>query len=98
MKPSPLSLSQKPFLTYITIRGGKNKHSKRKTIDGHPYEFMLYLQLQRQLEAGQVFVPLSTKHRSIEEDLIPYRIGPIPGNRFFSSLIAQYCNNRQGHA
>ena len=68
----PTQFIPKALLTYITIRGSKNKHSKRKTIDGHPYEFMLYLQLQRQLEAGQVFVPLSTKHRSIEEDLIPY--------------------------
>ena len=27
-----------------------SRHSKRKTINGHLYEFMLYLQLQRQLE------------------------------------------------
>lgn len=70
----PTQFIPKGLLSYITIKTGssKNKHSKRKRIDGHLYEFMLYLQLQRQLESGQTFIPLSTKHRSIEEDLIPY--------------------------
>ena len=70
----PTQFIPKGLLSYITTKtgSGKNKHSKRKTINGHIYEFMLYLQLQRQLESGQTFIPLSTKHRSIEEDLIRF--------------------------
>lgn len=70
----PIQFIPKALLACITVKSSdhKNKRHKRKIIDGHLYEYMLYLQLQRQLEAGQVFVPASTKHRSIEEDLIPH--------------------------
>ena len=70
----PTQFIPKSLIPSITVKiaDSENKKQKKKVIDGHLYEYMIYLQLQRQLEAGQVSVHMSTKYRSFEEDLIPY--------------------------
>ena len=61
----PVSLRK--YLTYKTKDG--NGRTVKK-IDGDRYEFMVYLQLSKEISDGTVFIRASNSFRALEDDLI----------------------------
>lgn len=49
-----------------------DKRRKFMLVNGHRYEYMVYMRLNKMLDSGQVYIKDSINHRKLEDDLIPY--------------------------
>jgi len=56
-----------------TFPDSKDKRRKIKMINANRYEYMLYMQLNKMLDSGQVYIPESINYRRLEDDLIDYK-------------------------
>lgn len=50
----------------------KDKRRKIRMVNANRYEYMVYLQLDKMLDSGKVYIHDTINYRRLEDDLIPY--------------------------
>ena len=64
----------------------QNKRRKIKMINAARYEYMVYSQLQKMLDSGQVYISESISYRRLEDELIPIDIWIRDKNKILDEL------------
>lgn len=66
----PMNFFPKMHRKYLTCKAKDNNNRTVRKIDGDRYEFMVYMQLCKEITDGTVFVRASNSYRALEDELI----------------------------
>ena len=71
----PLDFIPKSLRAYVIERftDQKDKRRKIRMVNANRYEYMVYMQLDKMLDSGQVYIHDTINYRRLEDDLIPYK-------------------------
>lgn len=70
----PLDFIPKKNQSHVIVKftDQTDKRRKIKKINANLYEYMVYMQLNKMIESGQVYIDDTVNYRNLEDDLIPY--------------------------
>jgi hypothetical protein len=93
----PLAFIPKSLRIQVIARFADQKDKRRKIgmVNANRYEYMVYLQLNKMLDSGQVYIHNTINYRRLEDDLIPYEYWLANREKILSQLNLPILNQRK---
>jgi len=90
----PIAFIPKNLQSYVIEKFSdlKDKRRKIKRVNASRYEYMTYLQLNKMLNSGQVYINDTINYRRLEDDLIPYDYWVANKKKILSQLNLPFLN------